>query len=159
MRLAQALDLLVAVAPQANLDLVLAVLREDVGTEDAAARADRQPLDVLFLRQIRRDPDRVAAGRSARPPDRQPADFLGRGDVAIEQRRREIADRDVVEAMAGLVGRQKRGDVDIEREQIADRVLILRPRQPPEGRGPAGIRLRGRRAIERRTRAMRTTAS
>ena len=66
MRLAQAFDVLVAIARQPNLDLVLAVQREGVVDDGAAARADRQALDVLFLRQVRRNPDRVAARRAAR---------------------------------------------------------------------------------------------
>ena len=34
---------------------------------------------------------------------RQPADFLGRGDIPVQQRRREIADGDVVEAVARFI--------------------------------------------------------
>ena len=71
MRLGQPLDLLVAVAAQADLDFVLAVLRERVGHDSAAARAERQPLDVLFLREVRRDTERVAAGERPDPPDRE----------------------------------------------------------------------------------------
>ena len=72
MRLAQALDVLVAVARQPDLDLVLAVLREGVRNQRPAARAERQPLDVLFLGEVRPDADRVAAGRPARAA-RRPA--------------------------------------------------------------------------------------
>ena len=70
-RLAQALDVLVAVARQPDLDVVLAVLRERVADQRAAARAERQPVDVLLLREVRPDAERVAAGRparAARPP-------------------------------------------------------------------------------------------
>ena len=52
-RLAQAFDVLVAVARQPDLDLVLAVLREGVADQRAAARAERQPFDVLLLREVR----------------------------------------------------------------------------------------------------------
>ena len=97
-----------------------------------------------------RNPDRVAAGRAARAADRQAADLLRRRDVAVEQRRRQIADRHVVEAVAGLVGRQQRRDVDVEREQIADGVLVFGSGQPPDRGGAAGIRMRRGRAIERR---------
>ena len=45
-RLRQALDVFVAVAGQADLDLVLAVLREGVTNERAAAGADGQPVGV-----------------------------------------------------------------------------------------------------------------
>ena len=104
-RLAQALDVLVAVPRQAELDLVLAVLRERVRDQGPAARADRQPLDVLLLGEVRPDADRVAAGRPARAADGQPADLLRRGDVAVQERRREVAHRHVVEPVARLVVR------------------------------------------------------
>ncbi len=52
-RLAQAFDVLVAVARQANLDLVLAVQREGVVDQRAAARAERQAVEVLLLREVR----------------------------------------------------------------------------------------------------------
>ena len=64
-RLAQALDVLVAVARQADLDLVLAVLREGVADQRAAARAERQPLDVLLLRDVR--PERMVSPPGERP--------------------------------------------------------------------------------------------
>ena len=67
----QALDVLVAVARQPDLDLVFAVQRKRVRNDGAAARAERQPVEVLLLRQVRRKHDRVAAGRArraARPP-------------------------------------------------------------------------------------------
>ena len=145
----QPFDVLVAIARQADLELVLAVHRERVLDERAAARADGQPFDVLFLREVGRRPDRVAVGRHARPSDGHAADLLGRRDVAIEQCRREIADRHVVEAVARFVGRQQRRDVDVERQQIADRVLVLRAGQAPQRGGPPRVRRRGRGAIER----------
>ena len=70
-RLAQTFDVFVAVPRQPNLDLVFAVLREGVADHGAAARAERQPVDVLLLREVRRKAERVAAGRTAgtsRPP-------------------------------------------------------------------------------------------
>ena len=146
----QPLDVLVPIARQANLELVVAVHREGVADERAAARADRQPFDVVFLREVGRRPDRVAVGRYARTSHGDAADLLGRGDVAIEQRRREIADRHVVEAVARFVGGQERRDVDVERQQIADGVLVLRAGQAAQRRGASRIRRRGRGAIERR---------
>ena len=50
----QPFDVLVAVARQPDLDLVLAVQRERVADQRAAARAERQPVDVLLLREVRR---------------------------------------------------------------------------------------------------------
>ena len=51
--------------------------------------------------------------------------------------------------MTALIGRQKRGGVDVERQQVPDRVLILGSIQAPQRFGAAGIRLCGRRRIER----------
>ena len=78
-------------------------------------------------------------------PDRQPADLLRRRQISFEQRRRQIAHRHVVEAVARLVAGQQRRDVDVEREQIADGVLVFGPVEPAERVGSARIRLRGRR--------------
>ena len=43
------------VAQQEDAELVLGVLREVVPEEQAAARAERQPLDVILLRVVRRN--------------------------------------------------------------------------------------------------------
>ena len=51
-RFGQALDVLVAIPHQPNLDLVLAVHRERVVDDRAAARPDRQPLEMFLLRQV-----------------------------------------------------------------------------------------------------------
>ena len=77
------------------------------------------------------------AGRIA---DGHGADLLRGGDVALEQHRRHAQHvGHVVEAEAGVVGRQQRRGVDVERQQIADHVLILDPVQPVQRR-PAGVR-------------------
>ena len=68
MRLAQALDVLVAVPRQADLDLVLAVLREGVRDQGPAARADRQPFDVLLLGEVRPDAARSSLADVAGDP-------------------------------------------------------------------------------------------
>ena len=73
LRLGQPFDVLVAVARQPDLDLVGAVEREGVADHRAAARAERQPVEVILLRQVRRAGRRrgspaTAAGR--RPPAR-----------------------------------------------------------------------------------------
>ena len=51
--------------------------------------------------------------------------------------------------MARLVGWQQRGDIDIEREEIADRVLVFGSIEPPERLGSPGIRMGCRSAVER----------
>ncbi len=109
-----------------------------------------QAIDVLLLREVRCHAKRLAARHATRPADREPADLLRGRHVALEQRRRQLADRDVVEPVARFVGRQERGNVHVEREQVADGVAVLGTREPADRRGAARIRPHGRRAIERR---------
>ena len=141
--------MLVAVARQPELDLVLGVEREGVGNHGSAARAERELLEVLLLGEVGRKGDGVAARRPAGTPDRQPADLLRRREVALQQGRREISDRHVVEAVAGLVARQQRGDIDVERQQVADGVLVFGAVEPAERVGAAGIGVGGGGAVER----------
>src|SRR5258708_5286570 len=115
--------MLVAIAREAHTDLVLRVERKGVVNGQAAARAYRKVVEMLFLRQVRRKRDRVAARRAGRAAEREAADFAGRRDVALQQRRREITDRHVVETVAGFVTGQQRGDVGVDRQQVADRVV------------------------------------
>ena len=147
-RFLEALDLLVTVAREPHLDFVVPILRENVGKRRAATRADRQALDVLLLRDIGRNAKRVATGCLARRAEGEAGDFLRGGNVAVEQRGREIAHRDVVEAVARFVVGQQRGGVDVEREEIADGVLILSARETAKRVGAAGVGLRRGGVIE-----------
>ena len=51
--------------------------------------------------------------------------------------------------MTALVGRQKRAGVDVESQQVADRILVLGSIQAPQSFGAAGIRFGQRRRIQR----------
>ena len=55
MGLVQPLDMLVAIPRQTNLYVVLAVLRERVVNQRAAASADGQALEVFLLREVGRE--------------------------------------------------------------------------------------------------------
>ena len=147
-RLAQPLDLFVAVAGEPDLNLILAVARECVLQQCAAARARRQPFDVLFLREVGAKAKGVAARLAIWRADREPADFLGGGDVAVQQRRGEFADCHVIEAMTGVVFRQQRGGIDVQRQQIADGVLVFSAIEPTEGFGAPWVWMLRRRAVE-----------
>ena len=61
-----------------------------------------------FLCEVGGKDDGVAAGSAGRNADRQTADLPGCGKVAFEQGRRELAYRNIVEAVAGIVARQER---------------------------------------------------
>ena len=143
-------DQLVAIARQPQLELVLAVGRKRVLHARAGARAERLAVEVIFLGQVGRQNDGLRAGRAHRRADGEAADLLRGRQISLEQHRRQPADADVVEAMARVVARQQRRDVDLEVEQIADGVLIFRAVQPAERVGAAGIGIRAGGAIERR---------
>ena len=107
-----------------------AVLRERVAEQQAAARAERQPVDLFLLRVVRRDPERqphhVLVGA-----DREAADSARGRQVLFEQRRRDAQHAGlVVEPVALVVGGQQVGDVHLQVEQIADGVAVLGAVQP-----------------------------
>jgi hypothetical protein len=56
LRLGQPFDVLVAVASEADLELVDGVLREGVSECRTTASAERQPLEVILLREVGRVP-------------------------------------------------------------------------------------------------------
>ena len=131
LRPAHALDVVLVLALQANLDRVLAVDGKRVADRHAAARSKRQILALpIVLYHVQRNLEGLdgrargrQAGREARhlPRDRQ---------VALEMRRRDRQRLgDVVEAaVGGLVARQERLHIEahrIEREQIANRVVVF----------------------------------
>ena len=63
----------------------------------------RHILEVLLLSKIGRQTHGIAAGRLAGNSDGEAADFLRGLQVLFEQRRREIADRYIVESMGRIV--------------------------------------------------------
>ena len=148
-RLEQPFDVLVPIARQPNRDVVFAVDGKGVRHQRAAARADRKPVEMRLLRQVGPQADRRTARRETRPADRELADFLRRGDITLEQRRRQVADGDVVEPVAGRIARQQRRGVDVERKQIANRVAVFGAVQPAERIGAAGIWRGNGQAVER----------
>ena len=135
---------------QLRADHVFAVDGEVVPQEDAAARADRQPLDVVVLRQVAADAERFLGRPDLRIADRQAADLPRRRKVPLHQHRRHAQHvSDVVEAVRAVVGRQERRDVDVERQQIADRVAVLRAIEAMQ-HGPARIGMRRGRLVDGR---------
>jgi hypothetical protein len=84
-----------------------------------------------------------------RRADGQAADLVGRGEIALEQRRRQLEHTgDVVEAVARIVAGQQARHVDVDGDEIADGVAILVAIQPVERHGASGVRRVGRRAVE-----------
>ena len=141
--------LLVQVARELGRDLVLGVGREVVLDQRAAARAERQAGQAPLLRAVVGHAEPIDVHELRRRADREPADLVGRREVALEQRRRQLQHAgDVVEAVARLVGRQQLGDLDVEVEQVADRVAVLGAVQAVERLGAARVRVGGGRGVE-----------
>ena len=147
-RFSQARDIPAQIARKPDLDVVVAVLRERVGHRRAAARADRQTGHMIFLRQIGRQPNGVGLQRRLCAADRETADFLRGRNVAVQERRRKIADRDVVEAVSAVIRWQQRRGVDVERQQVSDGVLIFGSIQATERLRATGVRFGGGSRIE-----------
>ena len=128
---------------EADPDRVLAVDGEGVPNRDAAARAERQQVVLpVVLHQAGMHPVGRDAGADGGCADGEAADPARGREVPRHQIRR---DREhvavVVEAvLVGVVGRQQGGDVDIDREQVADRGMILGPVQAMEGLAAARVR-------------------
>ena len=134
---------------QRQPDHVLAVHREVVRDGGAAARAERLARQRLVLAEIALDRVGDLGRRGVALADGQAADFGRRRDVALEQRRRHAQHvGDVVEAVARVVGRQQGRGVHVERQQIADRVLVFGAVHAVQRRA-SWIRLGRRGAVDR----------
>jgi hypothetical protein len=102
--------------------------------EHAAARAERHTFDVVVLVDAGLRVVDAAVALRVRQSDGHLADDARSRDVLLEERRRDLENvRDVVEAVALVVLRQKRLDVHVEREQIGDRVRVLGSIQTMQG--------------------------
>ena len=148
-RPAEAAHVAVLLLPQAEPDDVLAVDREVVLDGDAAARPERQVVadgSVLVHRAV----DGIDLGYRAHAgiAHDELADAARRGQVALDQRRRDGEDLgDVVEAFLLVIGRQQGVDVDLEAEDVADGVGVLGAVETVDGR-TAGIGVLQARAVE-----------
>src|SRR5688572_33209638 len=96
MRLAQAFDMFVAVACEADLNLILPIARKGVRNQHAAASAQWQTLDVFFLCEIGWHAKRITPGPGSRRADSQTTNLFGSGDVTIQKRGRKIGDSDKI---------------------------------------------------------------
>ena len=135
---------------QLDTDAVLPVHRKGVEHADPAARAERQILGhPIVLAEIARRVINRLAGADIRVADRQAADALGGGEVALEERLRHAEHvPDIVEAVARVVGRQELPAVYLDGQQIADRVRILGAVKAVDGRRAARIDARDRRGVQ-----------
>src|SRR5437762_5747417 len=102
-----------------KLNFVVGVLRENIANHGTAARAERQFVEVLLLREVHWNQDGLTARGTNRASDRQAADFPRRRQVSLEQCRRELSHRNIVKTKAGIVAGQKLPDIDWKPEKVA----------------------------------------
>ena len=126
-----------------DLERVLSVDLEVMANGGATPRPEGEVFaETVVLIEQERDSVRFDKRTTGRSTDGKPADPSSRRHVSFQQRRRDREDiRHVVKAVAvGVVGRKHRCGVDVNDEQVTDRVLVLGSVQAMEGFGPAWIR-------------------
>ena len=147
-RLAQAADPGLRRPLQEGTNLVLRVEGKVVPRRQAAAGPERQAVERVVLRMVGRRPVGVRRCPHGRAADGRAADDARRRQVLLEEQRRHPQHvRDVVEAVARIIRRQEARHVDLERQQIADDVRVLRAVQAVQG-AAARIRRAGGGLIE-----------
>ena len=147
--LAEAADRVDVVALEPDTQAVVAVQRKVVPEGKATARSERQ----IFVHPVVLHHERRDLVGFERRPDRRVADchacdLARRRHVALQQSGRQAQDVGVVvEPEAQIVGRQDCAHVDLEREQVPNRVCVFGAIQSV-GRRASGIRPSGGRGVE-----------
>ena len=122
---------------EVDLERVLGVEREHAAHQHAPDGPERQPFDVLVLRQVLANPVGVADGTDPRIAHRERADLSRRRQIALLQRRRDTQHvGNIVETVRRIVRGKERGHIDLEGQEIADRVGVFRAVQPMKHRPP-----------------------
>ena len=118
---------------------------------NSAARPEGQILaHALRLHQQLGDVVALGVGADRGVSHGEARNLPGGGYVSFQQQRRYREHvRVIVIAVTGLVGRKKRFAVNLQRQQIADRVGVFGAVEAMEGR-PAGVGLGGGRAVQLR---------
>jgi len=131
-----------------NAEGVLAIGREDVLGRDPASGTEGRALDPLPLRgEPWHGVGRFLRNRR-RITHREPGDTRGCVEVRIHQRRaEELSVGDVVEVVALRIRREVALRIDLERQEIPDRVPVLCLVQPLERPNPR-VRVGDRERIE-----------
>src|SRR5215510_4167700 len=104
---------------------------------------------MVLLRKVGRKNQNVRSRGAYWSSEGQTADLLCSCQISLEKRRRESTGTNVVEPKARIVFGKQRPDIDVNREQITNGVLVFGLAQSPECLCSSGIRISRRRAIER----------
>ena len=114
------LHMFIPVAGKQNLNFVLPILRERIGQQGPATGADRETINVFFLRVVGGDSKGISSKFARGSPDGQTTDLLGRRYISIEQAGRKRADSDIVESMTFLVFGKQTCRVDLHPEEVSN---------------------------------------
>ena len=154
LRPSHALDVVLVLPLQTNLDQVLAFDRKVVVNRKAAARSERQILALaLVLHDVKGNLERLDARARRRKTYGEPRHLTSDRQIAFEMGRRDRERiREVVEAaIRGFVARQQRLHVEaqrIEREQVAHGVAVFGAIEAVDCADSPWIRIRDPRAID-----------
>ena len=128
----QSLHMFIPVSLEQDLYFVLAIQGEGVGQQSAATRTNGETLNMLFLREVRRETKGIPRRTTGRCPHRQSTDLLSRRNIATEQAGRKRADSHIVKTVTLFIFREQACRVDVHAEQVADRIAVFCPRESPE---------------------------
>ena len=104
---------------------------------------------MVVLAVIHPEPVRVRPRRDSGIASRQAGHFARGAQVPLEQRWRHLQDAgDVVESIALIVCRKQLRGINLDIQQVADRILVLGAIEPVDRFRPAGIGPRCRYAID-----------
>ena len=100
------------------LEFVGGIQRKSVRDTDSTPCSKGQSVNVVFLREVRRYPEGVFSRRNQRGSEGHAAYFLSCRCVSLHQNRRNPQDSShIVESVTGVVRRQQRCNIDVEREE------------------------------------------
>ena len=114
----------------------------------APTRSERQTVHVVSLCPVRRQNHHTAPDRRRLTADRQFTDGARSRQITLHQRRRKTARVHVIEPKCRIVARQQRRGVDLERQEIADSILVFGSVETSECFGPPRLGCTGRRFVQ-----------
>ena len=129
LRPTHALEVILILPLKTNLDEVLAVDRKVVANRDAATRSERQIFALpVVLQHVQRNLECLDPRTGGRKTRRKSRNLARHRHVSFQVRGRNREDiREIVEtAVRCLIAGQQRLHIELEREQIANRVVVFR---------------------------------
>ena len=148
---AHAHDVVLILPAQANLDAIFAVDWKVMANRDAATGSERQVFALpVVLQHVQWNRVRREPRTCGRQTGREPRDLTGHRQISLQVGRRNREDiREVVEAaVRRVIPGEQRLHIELEREQVANRVVVFRAIETVDGARLAWIRIGRPRAID-----------